>query len=263
MNNSIFPCTRDYLTSLSNICQKKALVLPGKRLHINRTRGKLSFNIYEQCPDKTFHRHYLSANSPELLELISKYCSEKILAVLRTTSWKNNVASPEAFDKLDKISVALEDLFNELCPDYVRSRRRILTSWQNEPYKRNSYELNPNTNFVTTRGEIVRSKTELIIADILYQFGIPYRIEYPVNISGKTVYPDFMFVIPTTGKIYYLEAFGLMGDTEYVEKNIRKIRDYAKCGIIFGTNLIATFESETTPFDPEAFRRTILALMQE
>ena len=44
---------------------------------------------------------------------------------------------------------------------------------------------------VTNNGEIVRSKSEKIIADLLFMLGIPYVYECPLDTPGGTIYPDF------------------------------------------------------------------------
>ncbi|MEE3440399.1 MAG: hypothetical protein VZR07_10670, partial [Ruminococcus sp.] len=45
--------------------------------------------------------------------------------------------------------------------------------------------------FETQRGEIVRSKSEVIIADALYYANIPYHYEKPIKVGDRVIYPDF------------------------------------------------------------------------
>ncbi|MBQ9321830.1 MAG: hypothetical protein IJ239_05705, partial [Eubacterium sp.] len=46
--------------------------------------------------------------------------------------------------------------------------------------------------FYTSKGERVRSKSEVIIADTLARMGVPYRYEFPIRFSGTgTFHPDF------------------------------------------------------------------------
>ncbi len=65
--------------------------------------------------------------------------------------------------------------------------------------------------FYTAKGERVRSKSEVIIADALYRKGIPYRYEYPLHLSGVgEIYPDFMVLNVRLRKEMYWEHFGRM-----------------------------------------------------
>jgi len=257
----IYPCTRDYLVKLNEICRKSTDCLPGKKLNINYDRGKLAFRVSERGKDGSVKRRYLPQRDPLVPKLISKYCAERIIKALQQTSWRLGAADADAFNKLDEVSESLEDLFGGRCPEFVRTRRSILKKWQDESYERNPCEFDNDTNHVTARGERVRSKSEMLAAGIFDRLGIPYRLEYPVKLGGRVVYPDFIFVIPRTGMVYYYESFGRMGDADYVEKTLRKIRDYAKNGITFSDNFIATFESKDIPFDAEAFLNTVKKLM--
>jgi len=103
----------------------------------------------------------------------------------------------------------------------------------------------------------VRSKTECIIADYFYTNNIPYRLEYPLYTDGRTFYPDFVFVNPSNGKIFYLETFGCMSDPDYVRKMIIKINEYSRAGLVLGDNFLALFESSDIPFDTNTFRNVI------
>ena len=47
------------------------------------------------------------------------------------------------------------------------------------------------SNYITDAGERVRSKSELVIANLLYKNNIPYMYECPLKINNNTVYPDF------------------------------------------------------------------------
>lgn len=97
----------------------------------------------------------------------------------------------------------------------------------------------------TERGERVRSKSEKIIADLLFHKKIPYRYECPVSIKGLgKIYPDFTCLRLLDRKVIMWEHFGMMTDSEYCKKAMRKIDTYTKNGFIQGKDIIYTFESE-------------------
>jgi hypothetical protein len=96
----------------------------------------------------------------------------------------------------------------------------------------------------TTNGERVRSKSEVLIADTLKRFGIPYRYEYPLRLkSGITVHPDFLCLNIRTHQEFYWEHFGLMDEPDYLERTLAKIKDYAESDILPGKNFLFTMES--------------------
>ena len=74
------------------------------------------------------------------------------------------------------------------------------------------------------RGERVRSKSEILIANSLNEMNIQYRYEYPIRISNTTFYPDFYILNLRRRKEYIWEHFGRMDDIEYARNAIRKIR---------------------------------------
>ena len=106
-----------------------------------------------------------------------------------------------------------------------------------------------NKIFQTEKEDNVRSKSEMLIAHLLYSNNIPYRYECRLILNYSEMYPDFTIRHPETGEIYIWEHFGLMDDPEYVQTVCRKIRKYIENGFIPGKNLIMTFESEKYPFD--------------
>ena len=104
--------------------------------------------------------------------------------------------------------------------------------------------------YYTDNGERVRSKSEIIIANKLYRYNIPYRYECPLQLqSGVITHPDFTCLNVSTRQEYIWEHFGIMDNAEYACNAIRKINDYANSGYILGKNFIATFETSNTPIN--------------
>ena len=111
----------------------------------------------------------------------------------------------------------------------------------------------------TDRGERVRSKSEKIIADKLYKYGIPYRYEYPIRIKGLgKFYPDFTILDVKNRKEILLEHLGMMDNEEYLAKALNKISTYEKNGIVLGRDLILTYETSREPFDGRMFDRALI-----
>ena len=112
--------------------------------------------------------------------------------------------------------------------------------------------------FKTDRGEMVRSKSEKIIADMLLKFGIPYVYEPCIRLdNGQEVFPDFATLNVKKRKTILWEHLGRLGEYEYARKNSLKILDYERDGCIEGDTLITTKESDKKPLDVEQVEKKI------
>lgn len=125
----------------------------------------------------------------------------------------------------------------------------FIAKWQGKEYDGNPYPIQKK--HYTARGEIVRSKSEVEIANFLYFHGIPYRYEYPLKLRDGhqtvTYYPDFVILDPVTRNVILLEHLGRMDDPEYVEEQVRKRRVYEENGFFEGENIIYTWETGSQP----------------
>jgi len=81
---------------------------------------------------------------------------------------------------------------------------------------------------LTENGELVRSKSEWIIADKLKAAGIKYQYEQPLILDGVERYPDFTIRDDDAGTIWYWEHNGLLSDSEYRKRWERKKVAYNK-----------------------------------
>lgn len=122
------------------------------------------------------------------------------------------------------------------------------TSWMKESYEKNR----KNSEYLihkTLSGHFVRSKSEVIIANSLFIYQVPYRYECALHMGDITVYPDFTILHPETGDILYWEHFGMMDRADYVEKAFNKLKLYTMNKIIPMGNLITTYETAAYPLD--------------
>ena len=119
----------------------------------------------------------------------------------------------------------------------------------------------------TENGKRVRSKSEVIIANALTNFNVPYRYEYPVVINRNinrsmkrdlvTFHPDFCCLNVKTRKEYIWEHFGKMDDPEYAKRAVEKIYLYNEHGYEIGKNLIVTMETSSCPMSGVLARDTV------
>lgn len=84
----------------------------------------------------------------------------------------------------------------------------------------------------TDRGDVVRSKNEVIIANMLHQLNLAYDYEAPFTGSdGRTVRPDFT-VSTDLGETVLWEHLGMLTDPRYVGKWEAKKDWYARNGVL-------------------------------
>jgi hypothetical protein len=68
----------------------------------------------------------------------------------------------------------------------------------------------------TAKGELVRSKSEVIIANLLHGLDITYAYEPPfVGRDGSIRYPDFTIDDAETGQKVFLEHLGMITEPAY------------------------------------------------
>lgn len=114
---------------------------------------------------------------------------------------------------------------------------------------------------ITTRGDAVRSKSEVIIANMLHAKSLDYHYEAPLELGGVTKYPDFTIEDDDTGITYYWEHCGMLHDPGYRSRWEEKRKWYAGHGITEagGPNgrLIVTRDQANGGFDAGAVAKII------
>lgn len=156
---------------------------------------------------------------------------------------------------------------NSVYEKMPEGKRRLVTSafptaeeclkkWYEIPDSQlTAYEI-PGNNY-TRRGEHVRSKSEVFIADALDAAGIPYRYEARLDLPSGPVYPDFTVLDLQRRKVFYWEHLGMMGDSDYLKDAFRKVNNYKEAGIYPGTKLIVTWETSRAPFGTRDAQKAI------
>lgn len=149
-----------------------------------------------------------------------------------------------------------EDIFASLSAErrclvspFIMTDEEFVQKWEHTPFQ--GKKINPAVpSYTTNHGETVRSKSELLIANLLAQRHIPYRYEFPVSLRGiGTIYPDFRILNVRLRKEYIHEHFGMMDDPVYSDRAVSKISCYMSNGIFPGDKLILTYETRNHPID--------------
>lgn len=144
---------------------------------------------------------------------------------------------------------------NLLAPHFTPLSKQ-LSDWMHAPYERNS--LHPESlNHKSTSGNLVRSKSELLIDMLLFIHKIPFRYECALHLGESTVYPDFTIRHPITGTFFYWEHFGLMDNPSYCSNTCSKLHLYTSHGIIPTIQLITTYETKESPLNSNTVEQII------
>jgi hypothetical protein len=203
-------------------------------------------------------------------------CEESIVAKLIQKDYELSVLleMERRLDLLNKfIAEYRPQVLGEIFAEMPELRRAFVTPvqfsdeeyakrWLAVPYRGKPISAD-QPEFVTARGERVRSKSEVIIADTLSRMGIPYRYEFPLKLKlprGKGItnfFPDFTCLNLRTREEYLWEHFGMMDDPDYAQKATAKLRLYEESGILPGRNLILTMESQKDPLSTRVIEKII------
>lgn len=226
--------------------EKQLKRLPDEKLIITSHNGYSKWYINTAGKEK-----YLSKKYRELAQKLA--LKRYLLARLDDLQFQKKVISAN-IKRLNRIHHNSENLMAANSP-----YRALVLEAMNVPNSSNSlwcaekWISNPNYPehliHKTLNGNFVRSKSEVIIANELFNLAIPYRYECELQLGEHLLYPDFTILHPNTGKIIYWEHFGMMDDANYVSTFCNKIKYYAANDIIIGSDLICTYETLSKPLD--------------
>jgi len=171
----------------------------------------------------------------------------------------------EIFSNVLKLWAPVEQVFQELKETHkmyvkplVQENVDYISEWQSMLYEGLPFSSEDTSEFYTVKGERVRSKSEVMIADTLYRHNIPYKYECPITLQNhRKKYPDFTVLNVRTRREYIWEHLGMMTDSDYVESNLKKLKDYERNGIIQGDKLLLTMESHGCPLSTKNIEKVI------
>lgn len=146
----------------------------------------------------------------------------------------------------ENILARLPEWMDALPEEIFFPQKQNADKWAAADYWRNGK--NPEElRHITTKGLRVRSKSELIIAEKLDSYGIPYRYDQVIRSRYNLFSPDFTF--NTANGLFYWEHCGKMADPDYRDYNKWKLSEYESIGIVPWKNLIITYDSTDGDLD--------------
>ena len=253
---------------------KKLEVQTEKTFKENLLKGRIKINASSKYPQIYLITKSKDPNGKYLgkkdANMISRYCqrdySKRVLKKIqdlinKLEKFLNGLPSELCSASLENFLAEKNLVRRKYLTDSVLSDEEFVKAWLFVKYKGKAF-LETNSELVTDRGERVRSKSEMLIANKLATLGIPYRYEFPHKLRDRhgfkiTVYPDFTLLNKETRKEIILEHFGRMDDPEYVSHTLEKLNLYGRNGIFPGSRFLFITETSRHPFDMRLFEKQL------
>lgn len=210
-----------------NNLQNQQISFPAGYLYVRKSSKKKLF--YQIIRNRTTDKQINISSDPQLIkQLAKKKVYKKLLRIYR-----NNINAIRQFLSRYQPLVA-QDLF----PNDIR---QILIEPMQLPGTYDRCPFDPHVHIhETICGMLVRSKSEVIIANALWHYGIPFCYEEIFHtFDGNYFYPDFTIHLPD-GSVIIWEHLGLLKKKDYCKSTANKLYYFQNEGYTIGKNLIIT-----------------------
>jgi len=238
---------KQFLTNL--IRQKEEALKNAPRGNLRISRGRKKVQYYRRMDPKDRNGIYMRKSETEMIlklaqkrydNMVLKSAHEELKAI---EQYKKNLPVRPVEEILDSLAEEWQNMIHPI----FETDAQFVANWLSVKYPPSPIE-GKRQEFITDRGEIVRSKSELIIANYLYHHGIPYRYEYPLYLDGLgTIHPDFLILNVRLRKEIFWEHHGRMDDEKYAKRAVNRLNYYQINKFFPGDNLIFTMETLDTP----------------
>lgn len=239
LEEQLLDLTRLMMQSENNL--KRYKNLPEKVAKVHRSGGQDQFYLRTIGSDK--YDYVKKSDYKDLTKYLQKEYELKANKKLKQLKGKlEKFIQSFNINELNEIYEGMPLAKRELVTPIYKNDDEYIAEWlTNNPGNQNSFP--EDGIYKTNRGELVRSKSEKIIADALDKYGIPYQYEPALELGNSTMYPDFVVLNVRRRKTYYWEHLGMVSDPTYAVKNYKKELIYERNGFIRGKNLLMTLES--------------------
>ena len=248
------------LKKFKQVIDKRLVEVPEGNLRITSSGKHIQ---YMHCKEKDGkyqkQGEYLKKEDmPLARKLAQKSYDQKMKKLVDRRLKQIQIISKEySEDELEIIYTNMNINRQALVTPVEKTWQQKVADWKAIPYIGKTFEKG-TPEIYTKKGERVRSKSEKLIADTLFDLGIEYKYECPIVLKGYgVVYPDFTILSRKTGKEIYWEHDGKMDDPKYSEKAVRKINSYIYNEIIPGDRLMLTFETSNIVLNDRTIKKMI------
>lgn len=230
---------------------------PPGSLRINSKQNKYQY-YHRVNPSDPQGKYLTKKDRPLAVRLAQKDYDAKLLKVLKEQQ-KAIESFIEAYDP-DAAEQVYEKLSEQrkalVTPEYL-SDEEFVRQWLSQPYTRLGFK-EDDQEFYTAKGERVRSKSEILIADALLRHDVPYLCEVPVYNNGVIfAAPDFKCLNKRLRKVFYWEHLGKLGEPDYANRNVKKLEKYALDEDFDESSLVLTCETDGHPLNTKVIEAKI------
>lgn len=224
--------------NLKKIYEKKIAELPKGLLSVTEKKGKLYYS--KRIDDKKI---YLGKDSDEVNQLKAR----KLLTEATKRMEVNETLMKQFLEEYQDIS--LDSIESSVSKAYKSDNGKAFElihvpnykNWGEQEYHRDT-KYPERLVHRTMKGDYVRSKSEVVIANCYYLKNIQYRSEEVTKVGKYFFAPDFKILIPSKRKVKIHEHFGMMHNLEYREKALWKMSVYIENGYRPYEDIIFTFD---------------------
>lgn len=259
----VLPCVNKRVKELKaaiKLLEKSLSESPEGVLYVSSSHGRLQW----QCRVGGVKSFLSNSEADRINELAQKKYYELVLE-----SWRKQyealVRLRQDYHSNDggEILASMRQEFRNLVAPLLPSGDQFVENWRKFRYRGKNLA---GATLMSVDGVKVRSKSELLIADMMSASGVPYRYEFPYKMNWQDadgresrvkVYPDFTCLNPHTRQEFVWEHFGMMDDSEYAQGAIEKLDQYERNGFVYGENFIFTMETRAKPLDSRRIQRVI------
>lgn len=144
--------------------------------------------------------------------------SKRAYKLLPDKSFFTNQHEYELWQTVENLEALTDDLIEYRCEDH--------REWANREYPKNTYEYRGL--HLTSFGLRVRSRGEIVIAEVAHGLGIPFRYDQIITLDdGSTLSPDFSFEDKDYEE-FYIDYCGMMDDPGYVKRHLIRRGHYER-----------------------------------
>ena len=256
-------CIESGLEKITHELKKLREQVPeGSRLHVIK-HGK-GYQYYLRISGSDTNGDYIKKHDRRLAAILAQIeYYEKLSLVLQKAIYDlksfGAVFKENPYEyTLNELSPGIRELVNL---PYI-SDDNFIIEWKNRGYEGLGFK-EGFPEYYTGRGLRVRSKSEVMIADILDEMYMPFLYEKPLQLNSGIIHPDFTLLNIKERKEVYWEHFGMMDDVEYRYNAFQKIKNYEAKGLYQFDAVIWTFETGRNPINTRDIRKMVEVLKRK
>lgn len=235
--------------------ENKNMNIDGQTISFSKRKSGYQYYIYHSDGSRT----YVKKSDLDIIKNMAQqeYYRDLKSAITEQIDTLEQFLGNYSAETIKKVYENRSHAKQVLIDPLIQPDAEFIQQWyQQNPGSMNSYP--EKRQYITDKGECVRSKSEKILADMFAKHNVPYQYEPELKLkSGRTVYPDFVLLNIRERKTYYWEHLGLASEDDYASKNLEKINSYDKNGIVVGENLLVSMETEFSSLDIKQIEQKI------